>query len=422
MPLARNKHFESGQAILLIVFSIIGVIGFVALAVDGGRTLLERRAVQNAVDSAALGAALARVRDPQGEWAEKGYAIARQNGYEGDGKNNGVVIYSPPISGKYAGDIEYIQVIIFSRVPMYFGGVIGIRSSTVVAEAISRTKTPELKEMLNGDAIVSLRPTSECGDNPHDAAFWIHGESTFNVTGGGIFVNSNNPDCALQQNGNGSIRLQDEDAQIKIVGGADIQKPQLLTPFPPITGASPISYPPPFFMPKIGCQQNAQVSPDGLSISPGNWEFETFPPEGVTNLEPGVYCLSNADFKPRPNSELKGDDVVFLIEGGQVKISKEANVSLSAPSGGDFAGLLFYLPLGSQKPVVINASAFSSFRGTILAPSSEIHLNGSESNFGFHSQIIGYSILSNGQDDIKIKYTDEENYDAYTMPEVYLIK
>ncbi len=58
--------------------------------------------------------------------------------------------------------------------------------------------------------------------------------------------------------------------------------------------------------------------------------------------------------------------------------------------------------------------------GTILAPSAEIRINGLSSKRGFHSQIIGYYIEVDGNDNIIIKYLDEQNYDAYKMPEVIL--
>jgi hypothetical protein len=418
----RSARTERGQAIILIVFSIIGLVGITALAVDGGRIYLEKRSAQNAADNIALGGAIARVRAPQGLWANQAYAIADSNGYDNNGTSNIVSISSPPATGEYAGDIEYIQVIVTAYLDTYFGSVVGIRRATVIGEAISRTKTPELIQLLDGNALVSLAPTSKC-ENIHDMSFWVYGESTLSITGSGIFINSNNPDCALIQSGSGSIRLKNQGAEIKVVGGMDVKKPRLLTPFPPALNSAPIPYPPPFMMPRVGCHKPALVSPDGKSMSPGTWESpESFPPLGVNFLGAGVYCIINTDFVAKGEFPLDGRDVVFKVEGGKVQIGGEADVSLSAPDHGELAGLLFYLPIDNHKPFVINGSANSIFRGTILAPGSEIHINGNSSDFGFHSQFIGYSILSDGTSDIKITYTDEENYDAYTMPEVQLVK
>jgi len=413
---------ERGQAIILIVFSIIGLIGMIALAVDGGRAFLEKRNSQNVADSVALGGALARIKGPQSEWVDTAYGIAKASGYDNNGESNSVAVYSPPVTGRYMDDVEYIQVIITSYVSAYFGTVVGLEKITVTSDAISRTKNSELTQILDGNAVISLRPTSEC-ENVHDMSFWIHGESTLSITGGGLFVNSNNPSCALIQSGSGGIRFKDKDREIKVVGGADIKKPQLITPFPPSTGSAPISYPPPFFMPQVGCHKPVIKSLDGLTLSPGSWEEpESFPPKGVRYLEPGVYCITNNDFIAKGDDALEGRDVIIKVEGGKIEFGGNTEVDLRAPDQGDLAGLLIYMPMDNHKPITLNGNNKSRFNGTILAPGAEIHLNGNASKYGFHSQIIGYSVLSDGTSDIKITYTDEENLDAYTMPEVQLIK
>ncbi len=404
----------------MIVFAIIGLIGMTALAVDGGRAFVEKRNVQNAADSTALGGALARVRDvSQTTWVDQTYAIAKVSGFDNNGKSNIVQVYSPPISGAYAKDIEYIQVIITEHVPTYFGSVVGINQITVRAETIARAKNSILGAILNGDALISLAPTSDCQDK---RAFWVHGESTLSVSGGGIFVNSNNPDCALTQNGNGSIRLEDG-YNVKIVGGADIQKPQLITPFPVLTGSTARAYPPPFIMPKLGCHKAAEILPDGKTMSSGSWsQKESFPPMGVQFLEAGVYCITDTDFIIKGEDSLEGKNVIIKIEGGELRIDGQGKINLKAPASGDFAGLLFYLPIDNRFPVTLNLGKDSSIRGTILAPGAEIRINGDKSDYGFHSQIIGYMIRSDGQSNIKIVYKNEDNFDVFSMPEIQLIK
>jgi hypothetical protein len=407
----KRKTNERGQAIILIVFAIIGLIGITALTVDGGNAYLERRRVQNAVDSTALGGAIARIKGSG--WVNESYRIAEINGYDNNGETNTVQVFSPPESGVYAGDLEYIQVRITSRISTFFGGVIGIREITVSGEAIARTKLSEITEILSGNAIISLAPTSDCQD---ERAFWVRGESSLIVSGGGIFVNSNNRECALQTNGNGSIRI--DGGVINVVGAAKIAKPQLITPYPPITNTPPISYPPPFFMPDIGCGGKfAEIQEDGETMSPGIYD-EDFPPEGVTSLQPGVYCLGG-DFIV--NGPISGSGVVFVLDG-KLRLGGDATINLSAPKSGDFAGLLIYAPIENKNRMIISSDRDSSLHGTILMPGAEININGGNTQIGYHSQIIGYRIISNGQSAIAIKYRDDQNYDTYTMPEVQLIK
>jgi len=409
----NHRKSESGQAIILIVFAFISLIGVAALAVDGGNAYLEKRRTQNAADNTALASALARIKGSN--WVAETFAIAKQNGFDNDGVTNTVLVYSPPASGNYKGNVEYIQVIIVNNVPTFFGQVLGINQITVQSEAISRTKTPELTEIMNGSAVISLAPKSDCNKN---RSFWVHGESTLDISGGGIFINSNNPDCALITNGSGSIRI--DGGEIVIAGGADIQKPQLITPFPPtMTSGISISYPPPFFLPKVGCDHDAKILEDGETMTAGDYYDDNFPPPGVSYLSGGVYCVD--DFILEGGQGIQGTNVTILVDG-EIHWSGNSHVVLSAPMSGDHAGLLIYSGIENKHRMVFTTDDTSSLKGTILLPGADVHINGGSSESGYHSQIIGYTIESNGQSNIVIKYKDEQNYDTYNMPEVQLVK
>ena len=403
---------EHGQALIIIVLAIVGLAGMAGLVIDGGNAFLDRRNAQNAADSAALAAAVTRVRGTSGQ-SMSGAALsaAAQNGYDNNGVSNTVEVHHPPADGPYKGNAEYVQVVITSNVKTYLARVIGRQQLTNRVEATARTKTPEVREILNGQAVISLAPTSDCNNHK---AFWLHGEATLEITGGGVFVNSGNNQCAFIQQGSGSIRIQDNN-RINVVGTAMIQKPQLLTPGITV-GVSSTNYPPPFFMPKFGCGDEAVVSEDGTSMTSGRWD-DIFPPPGVIHLEPGTYCLSEGmDI----TGDLDGSNVVFKIEEGDVHFSGSANISLTAPAKGDQKGLLLYVPMNNPNKVVLNAGEESNIRGTILAPASEVHINGNDSKAGFKSQIIGYTIEVNGTSNVIINYKDDQNFNTMTMPEIQL--
>jgi hypothetical protein len=274
--------------------------------------------------------------------------------------------------------------------------------------------------MFDGYAVVSLAPHSMGrADNACDGrrSFWIHSEATLSIEGGGIFINSDNPECAFYSFGSGSIRILDN-SPFTIVGGASIQKPELITPFPPQINVAPIPYPPAFQMPKVGCgSKMAEVIEDTETMTAGNWD-EDFPPEGVRNLESGIYCIEG-DIIVGGGQRLAGTGVVLLAEG-EVRFSGDSEIQLSAPKSGPLAGLLLYMPIDNHNRLVLNGNRDSQFKGTILAPGADVRINGNQSRSGFHSQIIGYYIEVDGFDNIIIKYIDDQNYDAYKMPEVIL--
>lgn len=406
--LKQNK--PQGQALIIIALALVGLIGIVGLVVDGGNAFLDRRNAQNAADAAALAAALARIRGGQ-DMVATAFASAAQNGYNNDGVTNSVELFSPPKDGPHSDNVEYIQIIITSHVDTYFARVVGRSKITNVVQAVARTKSSENSQLLNGIAIASLAPSSNCGNQK---SFWIHGDATLEISGGGVFINSNNETCALLQHGNGSIHVNDG-FTINVVGGASIQKPLLFTPGVTV-GAGPINYPPPFFMPDIECDENtAQVSEDGTTMTPGTWADE-FPPQGVTQLEAGVYCLENG---MKINGPLVGNNVVFKVSQGEVHFGN-ANIVLDAPNSGDNAGLLIYLPQENNSKVTLNGGSESVIEGTILAPASPIVINGNSSSSGFQSQIIGYTIEVGGSANVALVYSDAQNFNSWTMPEVQL--
>src|SRR5574337_792710 len=84
----RNVSRESGQAIVLIVMAMVGLVGLTALAVDGGNAYSDRRHAQNAADTAALAGALAQIR--QYNIADAAKHSADLNGYNNDHVTNDV--------------------------------------------------------------------------------------------------------------------------------------------------------------------------------------------------------------------------------------------------------------------------------------------------------------------------------------------
>lgn len=406
---------ERAQALIFIVFSIVGLVAITALAVDGGSAYADRRRAQNAADTAALAGALARINGEA--WLQQAYLVARTNGYDNNGRTNTVAITSPPASGLYKGNIEYIDVQITSHVRAYFAPVIGMRSITNTVEAVARSKPPVLGPLFGGAAVVSLANTSDC---LFKKAFYVHAEATLDITGSGVLVNSGNPTCALITQGQGSIRIEDNNA-IRVVGGVQIQKPQLVTPYPPLTGYVGMDYPPPIFMPEVSCSEEAQVSKaDPHRMSPGNWG-DDFPPKGVDTLEKGIYCL-DGDFVMTGKQKLTGNGVLIYMKRGQLRWSGGSVLNLSAPHAGKLSGLLIYQPMDNKNQVILNAAEDSSLQGTIFAPGALVHIKGNDSTFGFHGQIIGYTIEADGQSNVIIKYVQDQNYLALTVPEVQLVK
>ena len=70
---------------------------------------------------------------------------------------------------------------------------------------------------------------------------------------------------------------------------------------------------------------------------------------------------------------------------------------------------MLYHRKAALKTVLFNGNASVQFTGTIYAPYCDITVNGSSDPEGIHSQIIGYTVKLNGDNNLYIEYDPGEN-------------
>ena len=407
----RYNSSERGQVLVIIALAMIGLVGITGLAIDGSRAYSDRRHSQNAADTAALAAALAHVRDPDGAWTDVGYVRAASNGYDDNETTNFVDVYYPPIEGPYAGNTEYVQVIITSTIDTMFGRVVGINTLTNEVEAVARITPPVYTDLYDGNAVVGLAP-HEC------KAFKFQGNADTEITGGGLFVNSDCDTAAFFNNSSSALLTA---PSLTVVGDEDHKDGSLdIGTITENAADQAHAYPPrEYILPNPECSEDA--TKDGEWLSPGNWSG-TFPPAGVKYLESGVYCINSGNFRLNASDYLEGHGVFIWVNSGDVRWNGGATVKLYAPETGPYKGLLLYLPITNTNEIVINGNSDSEFEGTFLAPAAPITINGTGGTNGINGQVIGYTIDLGGTAGIKINYDDSKTYDALTSPSIELMQ
>src|SRR6266508_5961241 len=181
----KTRISENGQALILIVLAMIGLIGITAVSVDGGLAYLDRRNAQNAADAAALATALTKIRG--GDWHASGLARAASNGYDNNNTSNIVNVYQCTNNlascGIYRGNAEYYQVIIISHLKTLFAPVVGVSEITNQVNAIAHAAPGVRTSMWGGPAIAALDPDG-C------KALNYNSNSNVTITGSGLYVNS----------------------------------------------------------------------------------------------------------------------------------------------------------------------------------------------------------------------------------------
>lgn len=449
------KSSERGQALILIVFAIVGLIGMIALSVDGGNAYSDRRNAQNAADTAAFAAARAKVRGE--DWKAAALALALSNDYADadptsvtNSTSVNVEVYgckeAASSCGVYAGNVDYVQVLIKSTIDTYFGRVIGVWQVTNQVNSVAKAKPGVSSSDTFGNAMVSLMDGCRNSAWNHDP-FTISGSSTSIVRGSSVFVNS---DCVGAFTQNGSATMGSEDG-VCVVGTASIA-PGSVLPAPVSNCGEQLSYPPPIVFPKPTCDldgdgvidanergsiTNISTSPQVYASTPGYYsgEFPATSPNGKLLMQKGVYCMLG-DFKVGAGWEITTDvngngtydyvteGVLIYLPTGGVTINGSSYLTLHAISDPtapeDLQNLLFFLPLGNDSTVNINGSSSSEFTGSVWAPSSLVSLEGSSGGTDINGQVMALSIALSGDGNLTVTYNESQNHVITTWPEIEL--
>ena len=449
---------EKGQALILIALAMVGLVAFTALAVDGSMIFSDRRHAQNAADTASLAAALARIRGQ--DYSAAALARASSNGYETD-TDSTVEVYlcSDPqatcqgLLPAGAEPSEYIQVKITSIVRTTFARILGRQQVTNVVTAVARAKIGVPGPLFDGAALAALAPTGT-------DTIYGNGNIFLDVNNSGVFDNSSS-NCAMGTVGNGSYTV---DTAFAVVGTACQTGNPVLNG--PVQQAAQIPYPPTINIPtpSIACSGNGSISQSGVdyTFSPGNFNGINITTSGNVTFTPGNYCF-NGGVDIRGTADVTANSVNFLITSGDFQtngsstfttcnnvlvhinggsgmhfngnstntctgitffastgsVTWNGNVAntFTAPSSGDYAHVLIYLPYENPSALSINGNSGNELTGSIIAVSSPVTISGNSGTTGFHSQIIGYTIALQGGSQTTINYVPEEQY-SQTDPTV----
>lgn len=406
-----NRSTEKGQALIMIALAAVALFAFAALAIDGSRNFSQKRYAQNAADTSVMAGALAHARNY--DITAAALARAASNGFNNDGTTNRVevtIVNSPSgvCPANTAG--KDITVYIVTEIDTTFGRILGRDKLASDVTATSRACGSFTGPPFDGNAIVSLAPSGKGYDGT--------GTPDWNITGGGIFSNSTSSNAAYC-NGAADITVP----SITVVGGTDLNC-HGVNVGSTTTGAGQYTYATvaSLFPRQPTCngtatyssgQWHPQAGTDGSKVAfSGNMDFA-----------PGLYCVTNS---PGPyHGQITGSEVTFYIipASFSMKFNGSGNMTASAPTSGDYKGILLYLApqfdlngnLLNTQQIDMRGNGSGNITGTIFAPSADVTMFGNSGTGAFQSQIIAYHVDSGGNANINVDYQADENYQA-TLP------
>jgi hypothetical protein len=434
---------EKGQAMVLLVLAFIVLLGFTALAIDGGMVYSDRRTSQNAADAASLagaGEAGAQIRAAgaaaiKENWdctmftSGSRWTAITQAAINSASSNNFTIGALSTTPGPLEDDYVYVYCNPKDPGPPYLDVQVKIKKLTNTSfahfiyngplenqvDAVARVEPPPPE--AEGSCIISL--TDKCTGT--DKGTRIEGTSKTHLIGCGAWSNS----CTIFNGCSGEftadnlsyITTSDWDTvdECMDVGPIVQEDNQLKIDIPePDCGAKP-AHPP---------KENGSPDADPTPIDPG-W-YDTIKVTGSKNLtmNPGLYCVDGGGFD-FSGGTLIGNGVTIVLYGNKgFTAAGTATITLSAPPVGcetsspscspAVGGLLIWVPASNKDNVILTGTTSSSFVGTvfvqegggtiILAGTSEL----ASPTFGL--SLIGDSVKITGGGMVDITYDSSKTY------------
>ncbi len=435
--LKKHMSSERGQTTVLLALAFIALLGFTALAIDGGMLYANRRHMQNATDAASLagGSAVAMYLENHyvvySDWscsdarvilsqinATNGGEItairsASVNDYTIDADivdKNGVDTdcQNGYDNGSWIERYIDVKTFITSDTPTAFAHFVYNGPLRNTVEAVTRVK-PRIP-LAFGNAIVAL------GMDCQDSGIEFDGSSGVEVTGGGIFSNS----CIDTQGGVG----------VTVYGGHDItcRTPNCYDDH----GSSGTISPSPeegmgralpresYAVPTPDCGSlpyHGNYNDDG-TIESGRYDRIRIQ-NGDHVFQPGLFCVSGEI--TINGGTAAGSDITLYLTSGDYSSSGNATISITAPpvrNCGDpckthngLPGILIYLAEGNTGEAAFLGNEDSNYLGLVYAPDGTIQAGGTSSTMAsVHAQLIAHDIKIHGNTNVVINFDDGLNY------------
>ncbi len=396
---------QKGSILMLGAVTLLAVTAFAGLALDASYMYFHKRTMQTAADAGAYGAALELLRGGTGIVSAAKADTAR-NGFTDGSDDVTVSVNHPPTSGTKSGNASFVEVIVSHPQPTWFMRALNFNSITVKARAVAG-----IGSTGNG-CVYALNQDTGNQNN----GFFVNGttNSTFSC---GVFSNSN----------------------FRAVGGACV-----VTPTVSYTGTYTNSDTSGNCGPAGIGQGVPTVDPlaNKYSIpSYGSCTAHNFRVNGGTTvtIPPGTYCggitisgsvehvifssgqfiLLGGGLSINGSVSVSGSGVTFFNtysnsdHYGAISISGSGTVSLSAPTTGTYAALLFYqdptVTWSASNGSTVEGATNSVYDGIIYFPTTDLTYAGnsstSSSGTDGYTTLIGYNVKIAGTAQVNSDYS-----------------
>jgi Flp pilus assembly protein TadG len=373
---------RKGNVALLFALLAPVAVGGAGLATEVGLWYHRRLELQSAADAAAYAAAVdLRAGAGQDAFTAEALAAAKASGF--DDTQGTLTVNWPPTSGTHQTN-QAIEVLISENVPRFFSSLF------INTPLIEHTRSVTTFQNASNACVLALN-TSASG------AATFSGSSSVSLTGCSVMANSVSP-SAVQSQGSASLQAD----CIISVGGVSLTSGVSETVCStPLTQAPPVADPygaVPTPTPTGPCLSS--TPPSGSTLPPGNY-CNGLTLQGTYNLSGnGVYYLGG-DLSVNANANVVGNNVTIYMSGSStVKMNGNATVNLTAPTSGDYSGILFMGDRSctscSSVSEQLDGTADSTMTGAIYFPKQNVNYIGNFAGANGCTQVVADTVTWNG--------------------------
>jgi hypothetical protein len=359
-----------------LLLGLGAIIGVVALGMDGGRLMDERRHAQAAADAIALAAATDLYhnywqtfgKDVNGTAAAAGMTIAASNGYSNDGVTNIVTINTPPLSGSYVGQAGYVEVIVQSNLSAGFSKIFTFEDLPVQARSVALGLPLKI-------GLILLRKSG--------ASALLNNSPALTLINGSIIVDSNDP-AAYNQSSFGAVIANN----IRVTGnyinpGSALILAKLRTGVRPTL--DPLAYLPVPDMSGATVRSTSPLVVNSLLptvLSPGVYQGG-IQVKGLSSviMTSGNYFMDGGGFQVGDSATVTGLNVMVYntavsYPAGSIELSSLGKIVMTSPQSGTYQGINFFQNRSLTQPISITGYGLSAIQGVIYAAQAPVKLTG----------------------------------------------
>jgi Putative Flp pilus-assembly TadE/G-like len=430
-----GRGLRRAAVVPLVAVSLIAILGFAAIVLEGGLLMDDHRSVQAAADVAAWAGATGLSRgdtETEAEKSGKTTALSLLKNYYGitslnDGSTNTVTITAYPglyQAGPNKGKklpVGGCEAIVTYNRQRNFSQLFGSGTLPVAARAVAKCPAVDA-------GILVLDPT-------HSNALTTTNTADIVVKGAAIIVDSSSSTGGTASN-TGTVS---SDKQLIFSGGYSppsmFTAPTILTNQPPTPDPLAALQPPPkpasTFVnvnisglpsgtPAYGSLTDANTFTFDPGVYSGGIHISDNNSAHTYIFAPGTYWFTNGGLSLTANANIIGNNVLlYFNDGGSMSLTAGGSLTLTPPATGDYAGItVFQKQDNTSQPSITGQSTGSlNISGTFYAAAGNLSITGAGGNYALGSQYIVNQLKCTGSGTFNVTYNANAGSPTIAMVE-----